>query len=431
MMATWIARILLIVLIAATVVAWSPRYWPVALLHVGLFAAALAWVASEIFHAVPPLRSWLFLPAMVVGSWGAVQLGIGTTVYGFATLKALLYWSANVVAMFVAAQVLRSVRVRRDFLSGLTYFTALIAVVGILQYFTSPYRIYWTFAIPQHVKAIGPFVYRNQFAALVELVLPLALYRAMDDRRMRWVFVVLSAMLVAVVVATASRAGTMLVATEVATVFLLGWRRRLVSGRSLALVFGQMLCVAAVFTLIVGYQDVWTRFQQTNPYALRGKLTRSTAEMIKARPATGFGLGTWQTAYPGYATFDNSLFANEAHNDWAQWTAEGGIPFGVALAALAAGCALLAWRTIWGLGTVFVFAHSTIDYPTREPVIGAILFVLIGAMIATDVQKGRRRSSKQPLESRVDVGSLPVHGHAPGGLRTSETPDDSPAAVAG
>ena len=38
-----------------------------------------------------------------------------------------------------------------------------------------------------------------------------------------------------------------------------------------------------------------------------------------------------------------------------------------------------------------VFLHSFIDYPTREPVIGAILFVLIGAMIATDVSKGRRK----------------------------------------
>jgi hypothetical protein len=104
----------------------------------------------------------------------------------------------------------------------------------------------------------------------------------------------------------------------------------------------------------------------------------------------GSGLGTWQTVYPEFATFDNSLFANEAHNDWAQWTAEGGIPFGLALAGVAIGAAILAWRHIWGLGVIFVFLHSFIDYPTREPAIGAILFVLIGAMIATGMGSGRR-----------------------------------------
>lgn len=81
---------------------------------------------------------------------------------------------------------------------------------------------------------------------------------------------------------------------------------------------------------------------------------------------------------------------NEAHNDWAQWTAEGGLPFGLALAAVAIGAALLAWRNIWGIGIAFVFLHGFIDYPIQEPVIGAILFVLIGAMIATDAE--RRRS---------------------------------------
>jgi O-antigen ligase len=334
----------------------------------------------------------------------------------------LLYWFADAVAMFIAAQLLRSTRARRGFLSGIVLFTSLVSVVGILQYFSSPYRIYWIFEIPQRVKAIGPFVYRNQFAALIELVLPIALYRVMDDRKQRWVFVLLSAVMIAAVVATASRFGTLLVGVEVLTVFVIGWRRRLVSGRSLAWTMGQVLAVAVVFTAVAGFQDVWSRFHQTNPYALRGKLTESTVRMITERPVAGFGLGTWQTVYPGFATFDNSLFANEAHNDWAQWTAEGGIPFGVALALVAMGAAGLGWRTLWGVGPAFVFVHSLIDYPTREPVIGAILFVLIGAMIATDVQKGRRRSSHRK-DVELDLaaaGSRKRHR-----LRAAESAGDS------
>jgi O-antigen ligase len=399
------ANALLAVLATAILVAWSPRYWPVTLLHASLYLLALAWLARNLTTHQTILHTPLFLPMAFAAFWGLLQLALNASVYRFQTIRAVLYWSGNAVAMFLAAQFLHNSKIRRHFLTGLAAFTGFIAVIGILQYFTSPYRVYWTFSIPQHVKAVGPFVYRNQFAALVELALPIALYRVLEDRRHRWVFVLLSSVLVAVVVATASRAGTLLVASEVLLVFLLGWRRRLVSGRSLALVLGQLLAVALIFTLVVGFQDVWSRFQQTNPYALRGKLTESTLQMIRARPLLGFGLGTWQTVYPQFATFDNSLFANEAHNDWAQWTAEGGIFFGLALAAVAIGATLLAWRTLWGLGVVFVFAHSFIDYPTREPVIGAILFVLIGAMMATGVQKNKPQNGRRSkLSNRVDDG---------------------------
>ncbi|HEY3836262.1 MAG TPA: O-antigen ligase family protein [Bryobacteraceae bacterium] len=395
------ANSLLLVLIAAAVVAWSPRYWPVALLHVGIFALGIAWVVWNLLSGCAGRWSPLFIPMFVAGLWGSLQILAGATVYPFLTSRALLYWSANAVILFVAAQFLDDHRTRTSFLTGLVYFTGAIAILGILQYYTSPYAVYWTFPLTHHVKAVGPFVYRNQFAALVELILPLALYRVMDEQQHRWVFATLSAVMVAVVVATASRAGTLLVGIEMTLMFLLGWLRGLVSRRTLALVFGQVFVLAVAFTLVVGFQDVWSRFHQSNPYALRGKLTASTLRMIAARPVMGYGLGTWQTVYPEFATFDNSLFANEAHNDWAQWTAEGGIPFGLALAAVALGATLLAWRTLWGLGVVFVFLHSFIDYPTREPVIGAILFVLIGAMIASSAQPRHHVHSHRRAHDRL------------------------------
>jgi len=386
------ANLLLLVLMASVAMAWSPRYWPVALLHTGIFALGSAWLIA------PKRRSinWS-LPtvaiaglAALIGIWGAFQLLAGTSVYRFQTIRAWLYWSANAVVLLLAWQLFRDGPVRRNFLTGLAYSAGVVAVVGIVQYFTSPYRVYWIFPVPQHARAVGPFVYRNQFAALVELVLPVVLYRVLQDRRHRWLPAMLAAVLLAVVIATASRAGTLLVAGEMLLIFALAWSRDMLSTRTLAWVFAQVIALAVAFTLIVGFQEVWSRFQQTNPYALRGKLTRSTLEMIRGRPLMGYGLGTWQTVYPQFATFDNSLVANEAHNDWAQWTAEGGIFFGLALAAFAAAAGVLAWRTIWGLGVVFVFLHSFIDYPLREPVIAAILFVLIGAMLAADTEARAR-----------------------------------------
>ena len=74
-------------------------------------------------------------------------MALGTSVYGFETTRALLYWSANAVALFLGAQLLEVHRVRRKILTGLAYFTGAIAVVGILQYFTSPTLVYWIFRL--------------------------------------------------------------------------------------------------------------------------------------------------------------------------------------------------------------------------------------------------------------------------------------------
>ena len=383
-MASALAGLLMI----SVLVAWSPRYWPVALLHTGLFSLGAVWIARNKLQLERSWRTGLIAGAMLLaGVWGLVQLALGTSVYRFQTIHATLYWSANAVAMLLGWQLLGERTARRRFFAGLVYFAGAIAVIGIVQYFASPYAVYGLFPLSQHTKAVGPFVYRNQFAAFVELVLPIVIYRAIQERRQRGAMAMIAAILLAAVVATASRAGTLLVASEVFVVFGIAWCRRMVASRSVAIIFGQVIALAVVFTLVVGFHDVWSRFQETNPYALRGKLTYSTLMMIRTRPALGYGLGTWQTVYPEFASFDNSLFANEAHNDWAQWTAEGGLEFGLALAVVALGASALAWRKVWGIGITFVFLHSLIDYPMREPVVGAILFVLAGALVGDTGKK--------------------------------------------
>ena len=86
--------------------------------------------------------------------------------------------------------------------------------------------------------------------------------------------------------------------------------------------------------------------------------------------------------YPAYATFDNGLIANQAHNDWAEWTAEGGVGFVLLLLVVASWSAARALRHPWALGVVSVFLHSLVDYPLREPALAAVMFALLGALAA-------------------------------------------------
>jgi O-antigen ligase len=121
--------------------------------------------------------------------------------------------------------------------------------------------------------------------------------------------------------------------------------------------------------------------------------------MIRERPWTGFGLGTWRVVYPAYATFDNGLTANQAHNDWAEWTAEGGAGLALVLLAVACWSAARALRHPWAVGVAAVFLHSLVDYPLREPALAACLFSLLGALAAA-VAGARRTVAVSPGRAR-------------------------------
>jgi O-antigen ligase len=103
---------------------------------------------------------------------------------------------------------------------------------------------------------------------------------------------------------------------------------------------------------------VWRRATLPDPYGGRREFAASTVRMVAGRPWSGFGLGTWPVAYPRYATIDLGLFANRAHCDWLEWTAEGGIPLGVMMFTLFLWSLRPAFASIWGLGAVAVWREA-------------------------------------------------------------------------
>jgi O-antigen ligase len=97
--------------------------------------------------------------------------------------------------------------------------------------------------------------------------------------------------------------------------------------------------------------------------------------MAAAYPLAGVGLGAWPAVYPQFATFDIGLFVNQAHCDWLQWTAEGGIPLLLAYLSLTALLLRPLLRSVWGIGFLTVLAHAAIDYPFHQlPAFTTLLF---------------------------------------------------------
>jgi O-antigen polymerase len=149
--------------------------------------------------------------------------------------------------------------------------------------------------------------------------------------------------------------------------------------------------VAAVLVLagIAGGGTLLGRLTQAD--TMRPEIYRSTLAMIAQRPLTGYGLGTFATVYPEFARFDAGVTIRQAHNDWLEWAAEGGIPLALAWALLLATSARAAWRSVWGLGILAVFLHALVDYPFAQSGICVWVFLFLGALA------GENPSARHPL----------------------------------
>jgi O-antigen ligase len=226
-------------------------------------------------------------------------------------------------------------------------------------------------------------VYRNQFAAFVESALGLAIAAAIGDRKRPMLWVLMAAALFASVVAAGSRTGSVICPTMLIAMPVFAYFRGVISGRSLLRVALLGTASALALVAVAGWETIWNRLQEPNPYSLRAELNRSSLDMIRDRPLTGFGLGTWSSAYPKYARFDDGNFVNQAHDDWAQWAVEGGLPLFVAMLIVVAVLAPAAARSIWGIGLMAVFVHAAVDYPFEQrPALAAYLFAMMGVLAA-------------------------------------------------
>jgi hypothetical protein len=370
---------------------WVPARWALSAFQIAVFALAALRIVQRRSMAVHPTA--VLLGAAVV--WGLVQASAGWSVDRFKTLSEVLNWITNLAVFALGLDLARDPQRRERFLSALLWFGTALAVVSMLTVFSSPEGIvFWLFRARSDRRTLGPFVYYNQYAAFIEAVLPLALVWAILDQRRRLLYSVIGALLLASVVAGGSRAGTILCLAEVIVIPLIALGQGVISRRAAGRVLLASVSTLVVLGAVAGWDVIWKRLQEPNPYAVRKDFLLSSLEMVRDRPLTGFGLGTWPEVYPGFARFDDGLFANQAHNDWAQWAAEGGIPFLLLMAGVVAGAVRPAFRSLWGLGLLAVFVHSFVDYPMQQrPALAAFFFALLGIVTASRDPGGQEHHS--------------------------------------
>lgn len=352
--------------------------WLLTAFELALFALAAGLILRRRLATRPhPIAILLAVAAL----WALIQVWLGISVDPQRTLQSALAWTVNCAAFSITLAVCKRDDIRRRFLTAQVLFALALSVASVIGLYT--------------VSRLGPFAYKNQFAAYLESVIGIAITAAIRDRPRRLVWILVAGTMFASVVAAGSRAGSILCLALLVGLPIVAALRGWIAGRDLARIGALALASGAALVMVTGWETTWQRLQEANPYSLRADLLRSSIAMTRDRPLTGFGLGAWSSAYPGYARFDDGTFVNQAHNDWAQWAVEGGIPFLAVMLAVVAILVRPALESLWGLGLMAVFVHAWIDYPFEQrPALAAFLFAMAGALCAC------RRRPETPIPRR-------------------------------
>jgi O-antigen ligase len=377
--------LLCLMLVYTTCTVFIQSAWALQTFQLGIYLLVAAYLLINLRREKPAMARgaapWL---VYLIPAWGVLQIMTHTTTSTFHTREAVLRWGSLAGVFFLSQVVAQSAAARHKMLTIFLGFATTLAALCILQIFTSDGSVLWLFPTG-YPDVYGTFPNANNFAQFIELALPIALSRVLHSGTKSWGYALCGGLLFASVVASASRAGTLLCAAELLVFLGIGVARlrnqkpALRSNPS-GIILILVPVLALVLSLAVGWQHVVTRLEAKDPFTGRREFLISALDMAKHRPLTGFGLDTFPDVYPQFAIFDFPLFVNHAHNDWAEFAADGGIPFFLLILIPCAWAIPTAMRHPWGLGLIFVMLHACVDYPFPRPAVSGWLFYLLALL---------------------------------------------------
>ena len=382
--------------------------WSEAVLEVGAAALLLLWASRALVSGEFKVV-WNPLLWPLLGLWGvaALQLAAGITVYPFLTRIELLKYTALLALFFLCVQSFRTLEHWHGFVWFLLILGFAVSVFAILQHFTFNGKLYWVRELRYGGIPFGPYVNRNHFAGLTELLIPpgLAILVLRAERRDQLPLVALFTLFpIGALFLSASRGGIMSFFAEIGLLaILILFRRR--EGKELAAAgLVVVLCIALVSWLGIG--RAFERFASYKSLEVsegrRMEMLHGTWRIFLDYPIAGTGLGTLQEVFPHYETIYDGLIVNHSHNDYAEALAETGVTGGLCclaflgLLAWTGGKNLVAEKEVMNLayhsGALVacfgLLVHATVDFNFHIPS-NALLFLLQAALATSPAPSSR------------------------------------------
>lgn len=402
---------LLLLLAFATATIFVKAAWPLQTFQIGVFALLAGYLLLGIRqgkeHVADGVAPWLvyFIPV-----WGLIQILVHTTVSTLVSREAALRWGSLAAVFFLVQVVAHTPKAREIVLHAILFFAAAMALLCLMQLFTSNGLVLWIFS-SGYPDVYATFPSHNNYAQFIEVSLPIALWFSLRDGRRAWGYILVAGLLYASVIGSASRAGATLCTAELLAMLMIGLflhrREELHSHTSsIVLVLAMVPLVASTFTLVVGWQRIWDRFQQVDPYGARQEFLISAIHMAEQRPLLGYGLGTFPEVYPKYAIKDFPVFVNHVHNDWVEFADDGGIPFLLLVLIPFAVAVPTAIRHPWGLGLVAVMLHACVDFPFPRPAVSGWLFAMLGLLYMARSSDRRQNAAMVSAHQRDPASAV-------------------------
>ena len=449
----------LLALMALTALAFGTvEYWAIAIFGLAVLLLFLIWglrvaMAHSIQHSFPIL----LLPPVIVAGYGLLQVMPRVDEAGrhwtvsmdpestWLVIEVLL---VLIIAGLLFANLFRTPHRLLGFRNFLTVFGLLFSIFALINHFTWNGRYFWIFE-PSVVAShpFGSFVNHNHFAGYVEMIVPLPVALVLT-RSIRGELVILNGfaalMMSVATIVSLSRGGMLSLLSGLMMVVILGLRPAGMVWRGYAARpsrpwapaltrLGAGLVILVILTagvLWVGADGVLQRLEIESAvsvptgaagpdgqvgaalYESRGFIWEDTWRMIRANWVYGVGLGAFQTAYPIYSLRDRFHLVGQAHNDYLQALADGGI--------LTAGMALffigllirygrraighpdpaLAGLAIGCLSGIFaLLVHSLFDF-NLQLVSNSLLFLALSMVVW--------RIGRMTMNRRVSPGLIPA-----------------------
>jgi O-antigen ligase len=356
----------------------------------------------------------LFRPMAVFFALLVAQWALGITVYREVTYTHLLLYAAYGMLAFVVTQTLRRSSHFEMMANLFTGYGAVVAAFAILQGLSSNGKLYWLVKSAQGGAIYGPYVNRNHYAGLMEMLMPFPLVLVASrftDLNRKILITVIAALMAGSIFLASSRGGMVAFVVQMVVLGVLlvgkreaGWKKPALLGVFLLLVMGVVVWA--------GTNEVTQRVVSISSEArgeisggVRFTIDRDCLHMVVKKPLLGWGLGTFPIVYPEFRSFYTTFFVNQAHNDYLQLLVETGVVgfciaiwFLVLLFRQAIG-KLDDWtETATGavtvaamLGCIGILIHSFFDFNLQIPANAALFYVLCAIAASAPLLESKRR----------------------------------------
>ncbi len=310
------------------------------------------------------------------------------------------------------------------------------AIFGTMQRLGEPTGIYGIRLTPQAIP-FATFINQHHFAAFMEMSVGLGVAMAISGAvslEKRIAAAAASVVMIVAALMTGSRGGLLGMAVTVPACFLLHRMRRgerqqerSLYPRSVRIV-GAAAVAAAILAVIVGVviylggDDSLQRYVSAG--SADGDVTSGRSHfwsiavrMFLDHPILGVGFDAFGVAFAGYDTWPGLFRVEQAHNDYLQAAAEGGIPAALCLVWFIYSLSKRGFDRLFNSGGGFrhsavagglagclgILVHSFVDFPLRTPS-NAFYFLLIAAVatvnVASSPEPGISERSRRSRSSR-------------------------------